>query len=152
MTDAPITTRRGREQSREHWTGKRAADLDQEQLTQAGAAGYEPGPDGYMVGRDPRMMTRDELLAMGRGPMSAPETIRAKCLDCCAGSPYEVRYCPATACPNWDRRMGKDMWRAPPSEVQREASRRNAARMHAVASVAVNRTGLSAGTGEDGPK
>jgi hypothetical protein len=62
---AVALTRRERERSRERWTGCKAPDLDAEQLTQAKAAGYEPGPDGYMVGRDRRTMTRAELLAMG---------------------------------------------------------------------------------------
>jgi hypothetical protein len=43
------------------------------------------------------------------------------------------------------------MWRAPPSEEQREASRRNAARMHAAASIAVSFTGTSDGTGAPAP-
>ena len=34
--------------------------------------------------------------------------IRAKCLDCCLGSKDEVRLCPATDCPLYPYRMGKN--------------------------------------------
>ena len=36
------------------------------------------------------------------------KAIRAKCLDCCCGHMAEVRYCPATKCPLWPYRMGKE--------------------------------------------
>ena len=36
-------------------------------------------------------------------PMKA---IRAKCLDCCAGSQAEVRLCPMPDCPLWPYRKG----------------------------------------------
>jgi len=45
------------------------------------------------AGRDPRTMTRAELEAMGHRPLSPMQAIRAKCLDCCAGSADEVRKC-----------------------------------------------------------
>jgi hypothetical protein len=61
---------------------------------------------------------------MGHARLSAPQTIRAKCLDCCAGSPHEVRLCVAMACPSWPRRMGSDPFRAPRqlTEEQRAAA------------------------------
>lgn len=34
--------------------------------------------------------------------------IRAKCLDCAAGSPTEVRYCTTVKCPLWYHRFGKN--------------------------------------------
>ncbi|MFA7430616.1 MAG: hypothetical protein WCZ23_10710 [Rhodospirillaceae bacterium] len=34
--------------------------------------------------------------------------IRAKCLDCSAGQPLEVRLCPRTACELYPFRMGKN--------------------------------------------
>ena len=34
-------------------------------------------------------------------------SIRAKCLDCCANQPKEVRLCSITKCPLWHYRMGK---------------------------------------------
>ena len=37
-------------------------------------------------------------------PMRA---IRGKCLDCCCGSPAEVRMCPAENCPLHPYRFGK---------------------------------------------
>jgi len=79
-------------------------------------------------------MARAELEAMGHRPMSPMDAIRAKCLDCCAGSAHEVRVCVAMTCPSWPFRTGKNVWRAPPSEAQREAGRRSAARMHGAAS------------------
>ncbi len=45
----------------------------------------------------------------GLTPMKA---IRAKCLDCSAGQPKEVRLCPVTACPLWPYRMGRNPQRA----------------------------------------
>jgi hypothetical protein len=96
-------------------------------------------------------MTPDELLAIGHEPLPPLAAIRAKCLDCCAGSAHEVRLCVAMTCPSWPFRTGKNPWRAPPSEEQREASRRNAARLHAGASVGVIRTGLTAGPGGPAP-
>jgi len=122
-------TRRERERSRECWTGKRAADLNTEQRGQAWSAGYEPGPDGCMVGRDPRTMTPAELLAMGHEPLSPMAVIRAKCLDCCGGSPHEVRLCVAATCPSWPFRLGKNPWRAAPSEEQLEAMRERGRRL-----------------------
>lgn len=119
-----MTTRRERERQREAWTNVQAADLDEIALSRAAAAGYEPGPDGYMTGRDPRTMTPDELLVMGHERLSPMQAIRAKCLDCCADSPHEVRLCVAMACPSWPYRMGTNPWRAGKTETQREAARR----------------------------
>jgi hypothetical protein len=87
-----------RERARERWTGRRADDLSGEEMTLAWAAGYEPGPDGgYMVGRDPREMSADDFAVVGHERLSPIEAIRAKCLDCCAGSPQEVRLCVAVS-------------------------------------------------------
>lgn len=54
---------------------------------------------GNLVGRDPRRMGCSGLTAAGFEPMTPIEVIRAKCLDCCAGSAQEVSYCVATSCP-----------------------------------------------------
>ena len=40
------------------------------------------------------------------------KAMRAKCLDCCCGQAKEVRNCPATDCPLWPYRMGKNPTRA----------------------------------------
>lgn len=95
--------------TRERWSGKKPADISPEESARAAAAGYEPGPDGYYVGRDPRCMTHVELEAMGHRPMSPITAIRTKCLDCCAGSPNEVRLCVAIACPNWTPHGGQSV-------------------------------------------
>ena len=38
--------------------------------------------------------------------MTPIKSIRAKCLDCCAGQPKEVRLCPAVNCQLYPYRMG----------------------------------------------
>ena len=85
--------------------------------------------DGWDVGRDPRRLSREELIAAGHKPMSAQKALRARCLDCCAGSANEVRLCTAVACPAWPFRQGSSPWRPPASEAQREAQRQSAARL-----------------------
>jgi hypothetical protein len=125
-----LTTRRGRERQREFFTGRPVSSLLPGELAAAHTAGYEAGTDGRLIGRDPRAMTPDALRAMGHMPMSPMEAIRVKCLDCCGGSADEVRKCVAMTCANWPFRTGKNPWRAPASEAQREAARRMAARMH----------------------
>lgn len=37
------------------------------------------------------------------------KAIRLKCIDCCGGNTAEVRKCPATSCPLWRFRMGKEI-------------------------------------------
>ena len=134
MTDALIipsqsvpATRRSRERQREVWTGVKVPGCSAEQIEQARAAGYEVDGD-YFIGRDPRTMSQTDLTNLGHEQMSPMEAIRHKCLDC-AGSSEEVRKCVALACPSWPFRTGKNPWRAPPSEAQREAARKTAARV-----------------------
>jgi hypothetical protein len=79
-------------------------------------------------------MSAEELIALGHAQISPMEAIRAKCLDCTAGSSNEIRLCVAVTCPSWPFRTGKNPFRAPRSEAQLEASRRAAARLHAGAS------------------
>ncbi len=43
--------------------------------------------------------------------MSVLKAIRAKCLDCCAGSPAEVRECHISTCALHPYRMGKNPFR-----------------------------------------
>lgn len=40
--------------------------------------------------------------------ISRSKAIRMKCVDCCGGNMAEVRKCPATHCPLWRYRMGKE--------------------------------------------
>lgn len=40
--------------------------------------------------------------------VSRSKAIRLKCLDCCADQAAEVRRCPATNCPLWRYRMGRE--------------------------------------------
>lgn len=37
------------------------------------------------------------------------KAIRLKCIDCSGGNMAEVRKCPATNCPLWRFRMGKEI-------------------------------------------
>ena len=85
--------------------------------------------DGWDVGRDPRRVSRDELVAAGHKPMSAQKALRARCLDCSAGSAKEVRLCTAVSCPAWPFRLGSSPWRPPASEARREAQRQAGARL-----------------------
>jgi hypothetical protein len=79
--------------------------------------------NGWDVGRDPREMTRAELELLSHGKKPLLRAIRARCLDCCAGQPNEVRNCTAVHCPLWPYRMSTDPWRKEPSEAQREQGR-----------------------------
>ncbi len=76
--------------------------------------------DGHPAGCDPRALSADELLALGHQRMSPIKALRARCVDCCGGSPREVRLCPAVGCPAWPFRMGKSPWRPAPSEARLE--------------------------------
>jgi hypothetical protein len=85
----------------------------------------EKTPAGETVGRDPRKMTPAELERLGHRACSVIDALRRRCLDCCAGSAQEVRYCVAKTCPSWPFRMGKNPWveKRQLSEDQREAAR-----------------------------
>ena len=75
----------------------------------ATASKYLDDHDGHLVGCDPRDMPIEQLAALGfTSPIRA---IRAKCLDCCGGSPSEVRKCVASNCPLWAFRMGANLFR-----------------------------------------
>ena len=39
------------------------------------------------------------------------KAIRAKCIDCCANQPNEVKLCPITDCPLFAFRLGKNPYR-----------------------------------------
>jgi hypothetical protein len=95
------------------------------------SVGLEIGTDGNLVGRDPRRMRRQELEELGHRPMSPAEALRARCLDCCGGSQQEVRFCPATDCPSWPFRMGKNPWKKSMSDDQLAAARTRAAQLNA---------------------
>ena len=107
--------------------------------------GTEAGADGHRIGRDPRKMSQDELRAMGHLAMSPGAALRARCLDCCAGSADEVRKCMALDCPAWPFRMGANPWRTV-SEGRRAAGRRLAARR--VGKSRKAKSDLSADTGK----
>ena len=66
---------------------------------------------GHAIGRDPQTMTHDELQALGHERMSPLKALRLRCVDCCAGSTYEVRRCTAVECPSWPFRLGRSPWR-----------------------------------------
>ena len=62
---------------------------------------------GKKVGKLPSSFEVAMLKALGH-PQSPIAAIRAKCLDCCCGSPAEVRKCTIATCPLWPMRMGKN--------------------------------------------
>lgn len=84
--------------------------------------------DGLEIGRDPRKVDREELIAAGHKPMNPLKALRARCLDCCCHQESEVRKCTAVTCPSWPFRMGSNPWRKEASEEQRERGRVLAAR------------------------
>ena len=59
------------------------------------------------------------------------KAIRAKCLDCCCGSPEEVRQCPCENCALYPFRLGKNPFRTQkePTEAQRAAREAAAERL-----------------------
>ena len=79
--------------------------------------------------RDTTMEAKVELQAMGFAPVPVLRAIRAKCLDCSGGSHAEVADCLVKTCALYPFRMGRNPWRVEASESQREASRRNAAKL-----------------------
>ena len=70
----------------------------------------EPSPyeidGGSLIGRDPRKLTREDFAEAGVELRRMNKAIRAKCLDCVAGSESEVRKCVSISCPLWPIRMG----------------------------------------------
>jgi hypothetical protein len=85
--------------------------------------------DSWDVGRDPRRVSRDEVIAAGHKPISPLKALRLRCIDCCADQPSEVRLCTAVACPSWPFRMGANPWRKEPSDAQLEARRKAGVRL-----------------------
>lgn len=53
---------------------------------------------------------------------SPGRAIRLKCLDCMGGSSHEVELCPATDCPLYPFRKGRNPFRKPVSEERRAAA------------------------------
>jgi len=82
--------------------------------------------NGALVGRDPRQMTTEELEQLGHERISPLKALRLRCVDCCAGSPSEVRQCVSVTCPSWPFRMGRSPWRQPISDATRERLARSA--------------------------
>lgn len=41
--------------------------------------------------------------------MTRKQAIRAKCIDCMAGSRHEVKLCPSTDCALWNFRLGREI-------------------------------------------
>jgi len=53
-------------------------------------------------------------------PLRPLKAMRAKCLDCCAGSSNEVKLCPLEECPLYPYRFGKR-----PVTVARQIARKS---------------------------
>lgn len=86
----------------------------------------EKSDGGHAVGKDPRKVPSDELarLFRERSPLRA---LRARCIGCSAGNSSEVRKCVSVTCPAWPFRMGKNPFRTPMSDAERN---RRAARLN----------------------
>ena len=110
------------------------------------AVGTELGADGQPVGRDPRKLDQEGLQELGHLPMSPLSALRARCIDCCAGSADEVKKCIAVGCASWPFRMGVNPWRSV-SEGRREAGRRLAAKR--AEKIAEAKSDLSPGQQDD---
>lgn len=52
--------------------------------------------------------------------LTRSKAIRQKCLDCCCGQANEVRMCPATNCPLWNFRMGKEIGENVPKRTKKQ--------------------------------
>jgi hypothetical protein len=100
---------------------------------------------GSEAGTDAHHMTQDQLRLLGHEPMSPMKAVRVRCLDCCAGSPDEVRKCQAVLCPSWPFRMGTNPWRTI-SEGRRAAGRRLAAKRAAKSTKLKSDLSLDGGT------
>lgn len=74
--------------------------------------GTEKSPEGQAIGMDPRKMGPSDLETLGHVRKPVLQAIRERCVDCCAGSTQEVRFCVAVACVAWPFRMGTDPWRS----------------------------------------
>lgn len=114
-------------------TSRKVSSLTTDELITAKVSGDEPSDTdeggNHLVGRDPRKMTQDKLIAMGHEP--CPRCRQFALIVWTAPVPpvIEVRKCVATMCPSWPFRTGKNPWRAPPTEAQREQGHRRAAEL-----------------------
>ena len=90
--------------------------------------GVELLPSGDERGLDPRELPQAELEALGHGPVTLRNAVKAHCAECCGGSTREARICTAVSCNLWPFRTGINPWKAPPTEAQIEAGRRLGAR------------------------
>ena len=79
--------------------------------------------DGWDVGRDPRRVSRNELVAAGHKPINPLKALRARCIDCKAGELSPVRRCEHLDCPAWPYRMGTNPWSKERSEAQQRHTR-----------------------------
>jgi hypothetical protein len=62
---------------------------------------------GERVGKTPTDVP-SEILSLYYREKNPLKAIRARCLDCCCGSPSEVRKCVSIDCRSWPFRMGKN--------------------------------------------
>ena len=70
-----------------------------------------------------------EILSLKFRAQNPLKAIREKCLDCCCGSPSEVRKCVATDCAIWPFRMGANPFRKK-RELSPQQKREMAERLH----------------------
>ena len=85
--------------------------------------GVELLPSGDERGLDPRGLTTAELVALGHGPVTLRNAVKAHCAECCGGSTHEARICTAVSCNLGPFRTGINPWKAPIPEERLEAMR-----------------------------
>lgn len=61
---------------------------------------------GALIGRDPREISAEEWAEHMPETLVGLSAIRANCLGCCNGNPFEVRKCTVVTCSLWPLRMG----------------------------------------------
>lgn len=68
----------------------------------------------------------DILPTLPKALRNPVRVIRQFCLRCVNGSPREVELCTDLECPLYPWRLGRNPYRKPPTEKQRESARRAA--------------------------
>jgi hypothetical protein len=69
--------------------------------------------DGSTEGRNPILVSKDELRSAGHEKRSILEVIRSKCIDCSGESKSEANKCTAIQCALWPYRTGGDPFALP---------------------------------------
>lgn len=105
--------------------------------------GFRSGPKG-LVGARPSDLTAEQFAELGHDQTNPVKAIRRKCVDCMGGSIEAIRDCMSTNCALWPFRMGRNPFRAAPTEAQMESARANADRLRSLPRRAADKTSPAA--------